>query len=315
MFHSSILLSALFGHALVFFIHLFVHTFFHLSSDCIPLQVFTFWAWCCLYYEFIVPSFFIVCISFPFLVILFPFMSACCCLYCLGMLLSFLFICWYFFVFPTLCMNAFCCRFFPFGQCCHFYEFVVPSSFCHLCFIKVSCNFISFHFSVLLSFLFGLALVFFIHHPLVLLCFPNFVYDCFSLWFFPLFSMVLSFFMSLLFLLPFVICVSSRSFLVVFPFISVCCFLFLFGHALVFFIHPLVLLCFNFVYDCISLWLFFLLGMVLSFLFIHCSFFFLSFACMCMIAFHCGLCTLLSSGHAVVFLILPHFISFHLSNQ
>ena len=83
----------------------------------------------------------------------------------------------------------------------------------------------------------------------------------------------------------------------------------LFGHALVFLIHPLVLLfVFSlFVYDCVFLW-FFLLGMLLSFLFIHCFFFFLSFACLCMIAFHCGFCTLLS--FAVIFLIPPLFVLF-----
>ena len=83
----------------------------------------------------------------------------------------------------------------------------------------------------------------------------------------------------------------------------------LFGHALVFLIHPLVLLfVFSlFVYDCVLLW-FFLLGMLLSFLFIHCFFFFLPFACLCMIAFHCGFCTLLS--FAVIFLIPPLFVLF-----
>ena len=82
--------------------------------------------------------------------------------------------------------------------------------------------------------------------------------------------------------------------------------------ALVSFICPLVLL-FDFslfVYDCIPFWVVFLLGMLLSFLFIHWFFFFLLSACFCMIVFHCGFCTLLPFGHAVVFLIPPWFISF-----
>ena len=35
----------------------------------------------------------------------------------------------------------------------------------------------------------------------------------------------------------------------------------------------------------------------------------------CMIAFHCGLCTLLSFGHVLVFLIPPWFISFNQSKE
>ena len=91
---------------------------------------------------------------------------------------------------------------------------------------------------------------------------------------------------------------------------------FLFGHAVVFFIHPLVLLFVFplFVYDCILLH-FFLLGMLASFSFIHCFFFFLSFACLCMIAYCCGFCTLLSFGHAVVSLISLWFVSFIQSKE
>ena len=67
--------------------------------------------------------------------------------------------------------------------CCLLYKFSVSSSFCHPSFIVVFCNYISFDFSMLFAFLFGCALVFFIH-PLVFLCFANFVYDCISLQFF-----------------------------------------------------------------------------------------------------------------------------------
>ena len=57
----------------------------------------------------------------------------------------------------------------------------------------------------------------------------------------------------------------------------------------------------------------FLLGMLLSFLFILC-FFFLSFACLCMIVFHCGfLYFVYHLGMQLSFLFLHD--SFHLSNQ
>ena len=113
-----------------------------------------------------------------------------------------------------------------------------------------------FHFGKLLSSLFGPALVLFIH-LLVLLFFSNFVYDYISLCvcFFFILGMVLSFFMSLLFLLLFVICISSWVFVMLFPFLSVC--------SLVF--HLVVLL---------------------SFLFVHWYFF--VFPTLCMIAFHCS---------------------------
>ena len=51
-----------------------------------------------------------------------------CCLLCLGLLLSFFS--------AALCMIACHCRFSSlWAWCCHYYEFVVPSSFCHLHFI------------------------------------------------------------------------------------------------------------------------------------------------------------------------------------
>ena len=134
---------------------------------------------------------FVICGSLWFFVILFPFILACSLLFHLGVLLSFLFIHWYFFVFPTLCMIAFCCSFFFWVWCCLFYSFIAPSSFCCLCFIAVFCNFIPFCFCMLLSF--G-GLLFYFIHPLVLLCFPTFVYDCILLWLFFLLGVVFSFY-------------------------------------------------------------------------------------------------------------------------
>ena len=167
-------------------------------------------------------------------------------------------------------------------------------------FVVIFCNYISFHFGKLLAFLLGCALVSFIH-PLVLLCFPNFVYDCIALQFF-LLGVVLSF-LFICYSFFFLSLVFHHSFVILLPFVSTCCcpFLVLVLHS----IHPLVQLYFHtFVYDCI----------LLSFLFLHC-FFFWSFACLCMITSCCGLCTLLSFGCVVVFLIPPWFISFLQSKE
>ena len=117
--------------------------------------------------------------------VIFSFILVCCCLFCLGILFSFLLICWYFLLFfPTSCMIAFCCSYlFCSMWCCLFYEFIVSSSSsCHLSFVVVLGN----------CFLFECALVFLIH-PLVFLCFPNFGDDCILLQFFPLVVVVLSF--------------------------------------------------------------------------------------------------------------------------
>ena len=88
------------------------------------------------------------------------------------------------------------------------------------------------------------------------------------------------------------------------------------GGLVLYFIHPLVLLCFpTFVYDCVLLWLFFLLGMVLSFYEFIVPSFLVICLFRCMIVFHCGLCTLLSFGHVIVFLIPLWFISFNQSKE
>ena len=187
--------------------------------------------------------------------------------------------------------------------CSLFYEFTVPSSFCHLWFIVVFCHFISFHFGMLFAFSFGCALVFFIH-PLVLLCFPNFVYDCILLQFFS-FGCGAVFFIHSLLLLLFVVCVSLQFFVILFPFVSVCCCL-LGGSSFILFIHwyffvfpPLCMIAFC--RGCFFFW-------VWCFLFMSSLFLLFLVICLfrCMIAFYCGW---LSFGHVVVFLIPPWFIS------
>ena len=56
------------------------------------------------------------CISFQFSIICFFFILACCCHFCLDVLLSFLFINWYFFLyFPCLCMIVCFVAVFSFG--------------------------------------------------------------------------------------------------------------------------------------------------------------------------------------------------------
>ena len=73
-----------------------------------------------------------------FLLSLFPFVLACCLLFCLGVLLSFLFIHWYFFVSPTLCMIAFYCVFSFWVLCCFlficssYFFFSLVSCYCFL---------------------------------------------------------------------------------------------------------------------------------------------------------------------------------------
>ena len=81
-------------------------------------------------------------------------------------------------------MIAFCCSSLYFlACCCLFYEFIASSSFCHLHFIVAFWN--------LLSFVSACCLLFCLHelfsssfiHLLVLLCLSTFVYDCISLHF------------------------------------------------------------------------------------------------------------------------------------
>ena len=156
----------LFGYSLVFFTHLLVLLiiFPNFMYDCISLQLLILLACCCLFYEFVVSSSFVIHLSF--FVVLFPFILFGCALvfsiHPLVLLIS-----------PTLCMIVFHYIFSFWVWCCLFHSFIVPSSFCHLCFVTVFCNFISICFGMLLAFLFGRALVFF-----------NFVYDCISLWVF-----------------------------------------------------------------------------------------------------------------------------------
>ena len=150
------------------------------------------------------------------------------------------------------------------------------------------------------------AVVFFIHPLVLLLVFSLFVYDCISL--------LLSFlFLCGSFHLSNQMKCISLQFSVIWFFFWVCC-CFLFGCAVVFFIHPLVLLfvfCL-FLNEFVSLQVF-LLGMWWSFLLI-CCFFFLSFACLCMIVFLWFFVLCLSFGHATVFIPLL-LISFIQSNE
>ena len=71
--------------------------------------------------------FFVICILSWFF-IFFTFILVRCFLFCLGVFLfcihPLVLLC-----FPTLCMIAFWCGFFPFGRCVVFYSFVVPTSF------------------------------------------------------------------------------------------------------------------------------------------------------------------------------------------
>ena len=114
------------------------------------------------------------CISLQVFVMFFILVS--CCLFCLGIILSFLLVHWYFLSFsPTLHMIVFHCSYLFFlACCCLFNEFIVSSSFCHSSFIVAFGNFISLRFGMLFAFLFGCALVFLIC-PLVFLCLPNFM--------------------------------------------------------------------------------------------------------------------------------------------
>ena len=171
--------------------------------------------------------------------------------------------------FPCFCMIAFHCCCLP---CYSIICFVYAIKW--IAFLTDLLMFL-FHFGMLLSFLFGHALVFFIHPLVLLFVFSLFLYDCISLWFFPL------------------------------------------GHAAVFFIHPLFLLLFVicfFVYDCVLLW--FLYSVI-------------CWACCCLssssmvhfiylikrVAFHCVFVLGFSFGHAVVFFIPLWFILFTQSNE
>ena len=174
------------------------------------------------------------------------FVLACCCLLCVCMLLSFLFVHWYFF--PILCMIAFHCGIFPFwAWCCLLYEFIAPSSFCHLHFVLVFCKIISFHFGMQLSFNLGVLLSFlFIHW--YFLVFPTLCMIAFHCGF-PPFEHGAVLFMTLLFLLLFVICISSQVFVILVPFVSACCCLFvLLNLSSGTYLFP------HFAYDCVSMW-------------------------------------------------------------
>ena len=135
---------------------------------------------------------------------------------------------------------------------------------------------------------------FFIHPLVLLFILHKFVSDCVLLQAFPPFWACCCLFMSLLILLPFLICVSLWFLVILFPFISACCLLFCWG-VLLFCICLLVLLCFpNFVYDCSSLQVYPFACVVVLFL-IHCSFFFV-------------LCVL--SQFFVILLPFPHAVVF-----
>ena len=93
------------------------------------------------------------------------------------------------------------------------------------------------------------------------------------------------------------------------------CFELLFGACACLFICLLILLlvfCW-FVYACISLWFFvicFLLGVQFSFIFVQ-WYFFLSFACLCMIAFHCSvlvICFVLCMSLSFLFTVISFFV-------
>ena len=108
-FCFGMLLSFLFGHSLICFTHPLVLVIISPISCMIAFCCsFFFWLYCCAFCDFIVSSSFY---HSSFVVVFFPFILACCLLFCLDVALSFLFILSYFPVSLTLCTIAFHCIF------------------------------------------------------------------------------------------------------------------------------------------------------------------------------------------------------------
>ena len=241
---------------------------------------------------------------------------------------SFLYIHWYFFLlFPCLCMIAFHCRFFPFGHAAVY--------FIHLLFLLLFVICISLWVFVIFSFISTYSVVFFIWLCSCLFylsigasfCFPQACVQLHFIAVFLPFEHAAVSFIHLLFLFLFVIC------LFVYDCIWFVYFLLSFGHAVVFLIPPWFVLFIQSKELCFIAFFvlgFSLSGMLLSFLFLHVTWFisctqshFINVAVfvICFVLFWASSCLpYLSTVHfiyqfqkVVVVVLLFHLLSCHLS--